>query len=472
MPPIIPKIICSFHVGMEFWSYILCCPLRLPMVRMGLGQRAELAEQSKGTNGMDMTNQVRDIRNDCAAGMPEPTTEPVLRYCRDRGISDYVSEQVGVHPTKTAVVCDSQAITYAELDALSSAVSRFLAKAGVGKGDIVALLVPRSLEAVVAKLGIMKAGGVYAPIDPGYPADHIRHILAECEPKVVMVFEELLDQVPQDINSRTEIVDLRKLLRECERSDRSSCYQQEAEGGDVAYVMYTSGSTGKPKGVVVTHRGIARTVLEQNYVTFRREDVVLHATSISFDVCSTEIWGALVNGATLSVLSDANFSVSRLSEVIQKTDVTIASLTTGLFNLFADYADGDLPSLRHVLFAGEVGSAEHARRFMRRFPHSRLTNAYGPTEATVYATAFAIPKGFEGDDLPIGTAIAHTGIHIVDDNLRTVAPGIEGQLAISGDGVALGYLKRQDLTYEKFVDIDINGTSTRCYLTGGHCPDE
>ena len=228
--------------------------------------------------------------------------------------------------------------------------------------------------------------------------------------------------------------------------------------------MYTSGSTGKPKGVVITHRGIARTVLDQNYVVFRPSDVVMHATTISFDVCTTEIWGALVNGATLSVLSDANFSVGRLCDVIRESGVTVASLTTGLFNLFADYARGDLDTLRHMMFAGEVGSAEHARRFMRRFPRCKLTNAYGPTEATVYATAFAIPRDFEGDDLPIGAAIAHTGIYIVNDVLHPVAPGIEGQLAISGDGVALGYLKRPDLTREKFVEI--GSEAVRCYLTG------
>jgi amino acid adenylation domain-containing protein len=392
------------------------------------------------------------------------TSEPGLHYDRDRGIPDYFAQQASLNPQKLAIVCDERSLTYAELDNLSSGIAHYLAAAGVGKGDIVALLVPRSLEAVLAKLAVLKAGAAYAPIDPAYPDEHIKHILGECEPKVIFIFDEFENKVPVDANGSAYVVDLRALLRNSKSISAAGAKLPSSRGDDIAYVMYTSGSTGKPKGVVITHRGIARTVLDQNYVEFRSSDVVLHATTISFDVCTTEIWGALVNGATLSVLSDANFSVGRLSEVIRASGVTVASLTTGLFNLFADYARGDLDTLRHMMFAGEVGSAEHARRFMKRFPRCKLTNAYGPTEATVYATAYAIPRDFEGDDLPIGCAIAHTGIHILDDMLNLVAPGIEGQLAISGDGVAVGYLKRPDLTEAKFVEI--GSSRIRCYLTG------
>ncbi len=141
-------------------------------------------------------------------------------------------------------------------------------------------------------------------------------------------------------------------------------------------------------------------------------------------------------------------------------------LTTGLFNLFADHADVDLPKLRHVLFGGDVGSAVHARRFLNRHPGCKLTNAYGPTETTVFATAFEVPPNFSGQELPIGKVIAHTGIAILDEALREVPHGIEGQLAISGDGLAIGYFKRPELTAEKFVTVSTNGGQKRYYLTG------
>jgi acyl-coenzyme A synthetase/AMP-(fatty) acid ligase len=230
--------------------------------------------------------------------------------------------------------------------------------------------------------------------------------------------------------------------------------------------MYTSGSTGRPKGVSIPHRAISRVVLDQNYIEFAPGDVVLHAATIAFDASTLEIWGALLNGCVLAGMADEKFSLSRLCDVIRDNGVTIAWLTTGLFNLFADYATGDLPTLKHMVFGGEVGSAEHARRFLKAHPGCRITNGYGPTETTVFATAFSVPVDFSEPELPIGKAISHTAVHIVDDSLRIVPQGVEGQLAVSGDGLAIGYLNRPDLTDEKFVVIATERGPLRCYLTG------
>jgi amino acid adenylation domain-containing protein len=261
------------------------------------------------------------------------------------------------------------------------------------------------------------------------------------------------------------VIDVKQALADAASAAPSTYSEPLLDGDDLGYVMYTSGSTGRPKGVSIAHRSIARVVLDQNYVDFNDDDIVLHTSSIAFDTSTFEIWGALLNGCTLAIVHE-NFSLAELSRIMKDTDTTIAFLTTGLFNLFADYPGGDLPKLRHMLFAGDVGSAVHSQRFLRNYPHTRLTNAYGPTEAAVFATAFDVPAGFPDPDLPIGKAISHTGIFVLDEALNEVATGTEGQLAISGDGLAIDYFRSPERTAEKFVMVATKEGTIRCYLTG------
>nr|WP_237351632.1 non-ribosomal peptide synthetase [Rhizobium sp. ACO-34A] len=386
-------------------------------------------------------------------------------YDRRRSIHDIFRDHANSDPDARALVFGSYSLTYGELDRLSDALAAYLLSCGVGKGEVVALLVPRALSTVVAKLGILKAGAAYLPVDPAFPADHLAYVIGECAPKVIFTDSAHGPDIELPAVGAGKIVDLSALLPTLTAG--ISCTLPEVGGADPAYVMYTSGSTGRPKGVVIPHRGIARLVLDQNYVLFDHEDVVLHTATISFDAATFEIWGALLNGSTLAGMPAGSFSLAELSNVIRENGVTVMLLTTGLFNLFADHAVGDLPSLRHVFFGGEAGSVEHARRFQNAHPGCRLTNAYGPTEATVIATTFTIPAGFDAKDLPIGSAIANTDLLILDENMRPLAAGAEGQLALAGDGLAIGYVNRPDLTAEKFVTVETgDGGEVRCYLTG------
>lgn len=388
-----------------------------------------------------------------------------VHYDRQRSIHDIFRDHAHSNPDARALVFGSSSFTYGELDHLSDALAAYLLSCGVGKGEVVALLVPRALSTVVAKLGILKAGAAYLPVDPAFPADHLAYVIGECAPKVIFTDSAHGPDIQLPAAGAGKIVDLSALLPTLTAG--ISCTLPEVGGADPAYVMYTSGSTGRPKGVVIPHRGIARLVLDQNYVLFDHEDVVLHTATISFDAATFEIWGALLNGSALAGMPAGSFSLAELSNVIRENGVTVMLLTTGLFNLFADHAVGDLPSLRHVFFGGEAGSVEHARRFQNAHPGCRLTNAYGPTEATVIATTFTIPAGFDAKDLPIGSAIANTDLLILDENLRPLPAGAEGQLALAGDGLAIGYVNRPDLTAEKFVMVESgDGDAVRCYLTG------
>ncbi|WP_163266793.1 non-ribosomal peptide synthetase [Chelativorans alearense] len=385
-------------------------------------------------------------------------------YERWRSIHDLVSEQASLRPYAIAVQFGSTRLTYAELDRRSSALAGELMRLGVAKGDVVGLFLPRALNTIVAKLAILKSGAAYAPFDPSYPAEHLGYMIGDCDPKLILVDKESAAAI-RAIPTAGAVADLDRLLESAEEGPPQDL--PDVSGGDAAYVMYTSGSTGRPKGVVIPHRGIARLVRDQNYIRFGPDDVVLHTATISFDAATFEIWGALLNGCTLLGIGDRTLSLPRIAQAIDDNRVTVMLLTTGLFHLLVDHWGSRLASLRHVLFGGEVASADHAKRFLRNNPDCILTNAYGPTEVTVMASAYTIPSDFKGDEIPIGRSIAHSRIHILDEHLRELPPGSEGQLAVSGDGLAIGYLNRPDLTRERFVTIHTaDGTSLRCYLTG------
>lgn len=387
-----------------------------------------------------------------------------VHYDRKRSVQDVFRERVVALSDARAVSFGEQSLTYGELDRLSDALAVHLLTRGVQKGDVVGLAVPRRLAAVVAKLAVLKAGGAYLPIDPAYPSDHLRYVINECKPKVIFVEEVYGEHVRALSDDRCAVVDLEALLPTLVPGD--SALLPAVDGGDVAYIMYTSGSTGRPKGVAIPHRGVTRLVLDQNYLDVTPADAVLHTATISFDAATFEVWSALLNGAALIGMPKPSFSLGDLCTVIRDNHVTVALLTTGMFNLVADLVAEPLPSLRQVLFGGEAGSAEHVRRFQTAHPGCVLTNAYGPTECSVIATTFTVPANFQGRELPIGKSIAHTSILILDEHMRSLPAGNDGQLALAGDGLAVGYVHRPDLTDEKFVTIETAGGPMRCYLTG------
>lgn len=386
------------------------------------------------------------------------------RYSKSQSVPEVVRDHANAFPDTVAIICDDARLTYGELDALSNGLATYLVSCGVEKGDVICLLVPRALETVVAKLAILKAGAGYLPLDPAYPADHLQYVLDECRPKVVFTTGNSGSELGALGLPDSRIVDLHTVLQSLGPGDPSRL--PSIKGSDLAYVMYTSGSTGRPKGVAVPHSGITRLVLDQNFIEFRPGDMVLHSTTISFDASTVDVWGALLNGSTLVIMSKANFSLTDMRDLIRVHDITFVNFTTGLFNIFADHADEPMPSLRHAIFGGEVASAPHVKRFVAAHPACLLTNVYGPTEAACIATTFTVPADFDASELPIGRPIAHTDVILVDDDLQVVAPGIEGQIAIAGDGLALGYFNRPDLTAERFVSIKTVEGTTRCYLTG------
>jgi amino acid adenylation domain-containing protein len=354
-------------------------------------------------------------------------------------------------------------MTFAQLDAQSNQLSRVLAKHGVRTGDRVAVVAGRSIETIVALAAILKAGAAYLPLDPGLPRDTLQFTLRDAGPALAL------------LGPGTETFEEVACI-ELEAAFTAAATEPSLPTGvvvapsDPGYIMFTSGSTGQPKGVIVPHRAIVRLVCGADFMTLSADTVMLHAAPLAFDASTLEIWGPLLNGGRVAILSDAVPSIDAIAAAIRDQGVNTAWFTAGLFHLMVDQRPDALLPLTQLLAGGDVLSPSHVRKALALLPHCRLINGYGPTENTTFTCCYTIPhQGWGGDALPIGDAIAGTTVHILSDDFSPVADGEEGQLCTGGAGVALGYLNRPELTAEKFIpDPFSTEPDAKLYLTGDY----
>ncbi|HSY25503.1 MAG TPA: amino acid adenylation domain-containing protein [Polyangiaceae bacterium] len=390
---------------------------------------------------------------------------PDVRDRRDATVHRLFEEQADARPHAIAVEHAHGRLTYAELDAQANRLAHHLRARGVGPDARVGVCLDRSADAIVAILGITKAGGAYLPIDPAYPPDRIRFMLEDATVSVVMTQASLA--------SRTaDFVVPGHLVRM--DTDRAALAVEPAERIDVpvtadhlVYVMYTSGSTGTPKGVEIVHRAINRLVRHVTYVRLDEAQSLLHAAPLAFDASTLEIWGALLLGGKVVLHPEPFPTAGGLRACIERHGVTTAWLTAALFNTIVDEDVGALAGLRQLLIGGEALSVGHVRRAQAALPETQIINGYGPTETTTFACCYSIPRPVPDDarSIPIGHPIRDTRVYIVDSELRLVPPGEVGELLIGGDGVARGYLARPELTAERFLD-DPFRAGERVYRTG------
>ncbi|WP_394841998.1 amino acid adenylation domain-containing protein [Pendulispora brunnea] len=330
-------------------------------------------------------------------------------------------------PEAVAVVYGDARLTYAELDARASRLARHLRQCGVRRDELVGIRMHRSLDLVVAILGIFKAGGAYVPIDPTLPEERIGFLLEDARPRLV------LTQVDVD--------------------DVNGALDHDEHTHDLAYVIYTSGSTGKPKGVQVEHAGLLN-LLQAQIATFgvTKRSRVLQFASMSFDASIFEIIMALGTGATLVVAEHLTVG-ARLLELLERQAITHATLPP---SILAHLPEAELPALETIITAGEACPQGLVDRWAGTH---RFFNAYGPTEATVWST---VAPCHPGERVTIGRPIGHTQILILDSHLQPVPIGVPGEIYIGGIGLARGYLGRPELTKERFIDSPFG----RVYRTG------
>ncbi|MFV9632066.1 non-ribosomal peptide synthase/polyketide synthase [Mycobacterium neumannii] len=379
------------------------------------------------------------------------------------------AEQVAHVPDTVAVSFDGHALTYRELDAAANRLAHLLTGHGAGPGQCVALLLPRSAEAIVAILAVLKTGAAYLPIDPALPTARIEFMLEDAAPMVAVSTDELAERL---YGRGPTVID----VHDAAIASRPSTALPAPAADEVAYLIYTSGTTGVPKGVAITHHNVIE-LLASLSADVDRSGVWSQWHSYAFDVSVCEIWGALLGGGRLVVVPEP---VTRAPEdfhaLLAREHVSVLSQTPSAFYALQT-ADGLAPeasaqlALESVIFAGEALDPQRLRTWLERHPRApRMLNLYGTTETTVHASFREITSGdLDSNASPIGVPLAHLGFFVLDQWLRPTPVGVVGELYVAGTGLGLGYWRRPALTSSRFVacpvaDAGIPGQ--RMYRTG------
>jgi amino acid adenylation domain-containing protein/non-ribosomal peptide synthase protein (TIGR01720 family) len=367
-------------------------------------------------------------------------------------------------PDSPAVLFDGGGVSCAELDARANQLARLLIARGVDPERIVALVLPRSVEIVVAQLAVAKAGAAFLPIDPDYPGERIAFMLTDSAPVLVLTLAAVSAGLPPDPQTPVLILDdpavVAAATRMPERAVTDADRLAPLHLAHPAYVIYTSGSTGRPKGVVVSHAGLASfSAAERDRYAVRPRDRVLQFSSPSFDASVLELCMSLPAGAILVVPPPGPLLGEQLAEVLTQARITHALIPpAALATVPPEYP---LPEFQTVIVGGDVCPAELVARWA---PGRRLINSYGPTECTVVAT-WSDPLT-PGQCPTIGRPIWNTQCYVLDSHLRPVPIGVAGELYLSGIGLARGYLHRPGLTATRFLANPFGGPGTRMYRTG------
>ena len=373
--------------------------------------------------------------------------------------------QVEHTPDAVAAVFHEQKLTYRELNQRANQVARHLLRLGLRTEELVAICMERSLDLIIALLGIMKTGCAYVPLDPSYPKERLHFMLKDAQLRIALTQERLAKELfPDDITLLN--LDTEWPAIAIEETTDLACRSTE---DNLAYVIYTSGSTGRPKGVLNTHRGICnRLIWMQEQYQLNQTDCVLQKTSLSFDVSVWEFFCPLISGARLIIARpQGEKDSSYLTSVINEHAVTTVHFVPSMLQEFLEHGrPEECPSLRRVICSGETLPAELVRRF-HQISRAELHNLYGPTEAAIDVTHWHCPTEGEFHVTPIGKPIANTQIFVLDGNGQVTPIGIPGELHIAGAGLARGYWDRPDLTAEKFVPNPFaRQPGERMYRTG------
>jgi len=418
-----------------------------------------------------MTETALDLKGEAprprigAAGSPQlVAAKAILRgrgvpgLDRDEILAEIFAAAVAAHPDKKAMVGPGRHLTYSALDREAASIARGLLARGIRPGDVVGLWMARGVDLLVAQIAIAKTGAAWLPFDADAPVERIAVCLQDAEAKALLTSQAFAQKMhgasPCDMLVAAEIVD----------STDSRPVDARTLGvtpDHPAYLIYTSGSTGTPKGIVITGRNICHFLrAAQETYQLHSTDIVFQGASVAFDLSMEEIWLPYLVGATLFVATPEMIGeAEKLPDVMEANSITVLDTVPTLLAMMPR----DIPSLRVIILGGEACPPIVASRWCR--PGRSIFNSYGPTEATVVATVAEVQPH---EPVTIGKPIPNYTCYIVDEQLQLLGPGAEGELLIGGPGVARGYLKRDELTREKFIanPFDGDGSDPILYRSG------
>jgi amino acid adenylation domain-containing protein len=393
-------------------------------------------------------------------GVPSDLNDTAVDYPWHLCLHQLFEEQAIRTPEKVALVYNGSQMTYAELNQQSSRLALRLQQMGAKPGERIGVCCERSLEMVMAVLAVLKSGAAYVPLDPEFPRSRLEFMIQDSGALVVLSQNVLLDGL--NLGSSRAL-----LLDQMELDDAHTfplLVPYPSPSQLPAYVIYTSGSTGKPKGVQIPHTAVVNFVCSmRKQPGFGGDDVLLAVTSLSFDIAGLEIFLPLANGGKIVMASRSDvLDGSRLLDLIGINHVTVMQATPSTWRLLLAAHWQGTPKLR-ALCGGEALPRELAAELLPRC--ESLWNMYGPTETTIWSTVGKVESA--ETPITIGRPIANTQLYFVDDQMKPVPPCKTGELLIGGDGLALGYWQREELTKEKFIPDPFSAKpGARLYRTG------
>jgi len=365
-------------------------------------------------------------------------------YPKDKTIHELFEEQVEKTPDNIAVMYGDKQLTYRELNEKSNQLARVLREKRVVPDSIVGIMLERSLEMMVGIMGILKAGGAYLPIDPEYPMDRIEYMLQDSGAKLLLTQANLLNKL--SLGCETFILEEDKFI-----SEDVSNLERSSSSNDLIYIIYTSGSTGKPKGVMLSHKGVV------NYINWAIKSYIGNEcysfplfTSVSFDLTVTSIYTPLITGNRLIIYKDDEKQLL-IEKVIESNAVQIVKLTPAHLQLIKG-KDCSKSGIKRIIVGGDQLICQLVKEIQHNFGNDcEIFNEYGPTEATVGCTLYKYDlEEDNGIAVPIGVPASNMKIYILNKDNSPQPIGIPGELYISGDGLARGYINHPELTAEKF----------------------
>ncbi|WP_308401506.1 amino acid adenylation domain-containing protein [Streptomyces sp. AP-93] len=400
---------------------------------------------------------------DDGAQVSSDTAELVM----DGGLHEMVARVAASSPHSVALRAHGRDVTYAALDEASTRWAAELASRGIGPGTLVPVLLPRSVRLVTALLAVLKSGAAFALLDPQWPQPRLLSVIRDLEATVVV------DDDPANCLGLSVWTppdeDLTDFSRESAGgTSRSTDFRPVAVGSDEAScVFFTSGTTGRAKGVVVPHRSISRLFVDETFACFDRRTVMTLAAATPWDAFALELWGSLLRGGTSVIIEEPFLTPDLLRRVISEDGVNTVWLTSSVFNIVVDEDLSALAGLSQVMVGGERLSVDHVRRFLEAHPAIELTNGYGPVESTIFASAHRVmPMDYlRPGGIPLGLCVPATRIYVLDGD-RECGDDEEGEICVTGDGLAIGYLGDPELTAERFATYVLDGRPTRVYRTG------
>jgi len=376
-------------------------------------------------------------------------------------IHERIAQWADRHPEATALISGDEHVSYSELDTRASGLARVLSR-NVRVGDIVAVDLPRDATMVVALLAVLKAGAAYTMLDPALPAARREEICRRAGVEVVVS-----DSTAAHAGSRIVIPSAAGQSTGAAALD--PLFQPDFRVGadDLACVMFTSGSTGEPKGVLASHRSIVQTLVGPEFVDFGAGRVWLQSSPVSWDAFALELFGPLLHGASCVLQPGHTPEPVEIGALVVRHGIDTAYFSAGLLNFLVDDQPELFDQLEQVMTGGEAASMTHVRRLLETRPGLRLVNGYSPVENTIFTLCHEITAAdAQRDAVPVGRTLPGKDSYLLDQSLRPVRDGVEGEIYMAGPGLAAGYLGRGALTAERFVANPFGTAGGRMYRTG------